>query len=393
MRTLRLARSTLLFAVVAVCACRAPCDADFDCGSTGYCEGGLCKFDCEIDSDCALAECEATPSSCGPRGSVCNQARNRCERPAPRQIDITTSTVPVPSRFAVEGLDDPIGTGIALVIDRMAVAGRGIGFDLDGKCRTPGDCADNLLWQIGEEANPQIQSGLTGGTPILLIELVGFTPNQRQEPNFGVRFYTGIDVDRVPSNNFSGAGCCAFFADERSLSHGQARGRAGAEAIDGRLTTKQPVDLRFPLAFGGGPFGEVTLRRARLSGWIGNAAVELRTGALGGAIPIGSLASIRNPYCNVSSGLCPRPLPDSTLADLAAQLYNPDIDLDGDGLERVELGTNSRIARCIDGDGSLVEPVPGAGPDSCALQTAMADGYSVTFEVHAVGARILGSSL
>ncbi|MGE0785557.1 MAG: hypothetical protein AB7S26_07705 [Sandaracinaceae bacterium] len=61
-----------------------------------------------------------------------------------------------------------------------------------------------------------------------------------------------------------------------------------------------------------------------------------------------------------------------SLSVLVASDYDPDDDVDGDGYERVELEiphTVSPIARCIDGDGTVIE-----GP-SCIHDPRIVDGY------------------
>lgn len=53
--------------------------------------------------------------------------------------------------------------------------------------------------------------------------------------------------------------------------------------------------------------------------------------------------------------------------------FEPDLDVDGDGLERMERGPDGRIARCIDGSASP-EPRVIEGGD-CVLDPRIADGY------------------
>jgi hypothetical protein len=62
----------------------------------------------------------------------------------------------------------------------------------------------------------------------------------------------------------------------------------------------------------------------------------------------------------------------------------PDVDVDGDGLERFTLDASSRIESCIDGDGTVI-----AGRD-CWANEAMADGFSLNFRFDAVSAQFLG---
>jgi hypothetical protein len=63
----------------------------------------------------------------------------------------------------------------------------------------------------------------------------------------------------------------------------------------------------------------------------------------------------------------------------------PDIDVDGDGLERFILGPDGRIAACLDGDGYTT--IDGA---DCWQDPRIADGFSITIVLHAVRARFAG---
>jgi hypothetical protein len=62
----------------------------------------------------------------------------------------------------------------------------------------------------------------------------------------------------------------------------------------------------------------------------------------------------------------------------------PDVDGDGDGLERILLDDRSRVASCIDGDGTVT-----AGRD-CWSDAGMADGFSINMGLHAIPAVFAG---
>jgi hypothetical protein len=63
----------------------------------------------------------------------------------------------------------------------------------------------------------------------------------------------------------------------------------------------------------------------------------------------------------------------------------PDIDVDGDGIERFILDTDGHVARCVDGDGHTT--IEGR---ECWQDPRIADGFSVTAVLHAVSARFAG---
>jgi hypothetical protein len=99
-------------------------------------------------------------------------------------------------------------------------------------------------------------------------------------------------------------------------------------------------------------------------------------GVLGGAIT----------QCSLSRAE-PSILAYSLLHDLHRLFQlDPDIDLDGDGLETITTVDNQTdIVSCTDGDGTTV--IEGA---DCPCDPRMADGYSIAFELDFRGATVLG---
>jgi hypothetical protein len=101
---------------------------------------------------------------------------------------------------------------------------------------------------------------------------------------------------------------------------------------------------------------------------------ECTLGRLGGAVPPCPLQG--------STG----PLGQNNLHALTGFLaLQPDIDMDGDGLETVQSDTNG-INGCTDGDGTVI-----AGP-TCGCDPRMVDGFSVLLRFTDVGATLLGPS-
>ena len=56
----------------------------------------------------------------------------------------------------------------------------------------------------------------------------------------------------------------------------------------------------------------------------------------------------------------------------------PEIDVDGDGLETIDLDSNAEIFQCHDGDGSLIE---GA---YCLEDPRIADGFGMCLDMHGI---------
>ena len=63
---------------------------------------------------------------------------------------------------------------------------------------------------------------------------------------------------------------------------------------------------------------------------------------------------------------------------------NPDVDLDGDGLERLLVDDSGYLVSCIDGDLTVIE-----GRD-CWQDEGMADGFSFVMGAVAVPAHLIG---
>jgi hypothetical protein len=127
--------------------------------------------------------------------------------------------------------------------------------------------------------------------------------------------------------------------------------------------------------------GFLVIKRARYQGMLQADTVGLRTpaatpGLLGGAIT----------QCSLKRAM-PKVLAYSLLHDLLRLFQlQPDIDLDGDGLETIQTVDNQTdIVSCTDGDGVTV--IEGA---DCPCDPRMADGYSIAFSLDNRGATVLG---
>jgi hypothetical protein len=135
----------------------------------------------------------------------------------------------------------------------------------------------------------------------------------------------------------------------------------------------------------------------------GSDVTGIRSGLLCGAIPVTTIAGLPN-FLGMVGGMAPVPCDDTvaetTLGDVlvgGTSVFGinigpaqPDVDLDGDGLEFYEVddsgpfGCQAVISACIDGDGTRI-----AGHD-CPGDARMADGWSAGLPFTAVGANIVG---
>lgn len=383
--------------------CQTRCERPGDCSSGSFCRLGHCETECFVDQDClSPPECQGNPLACVPKGLRCNALGKCVGQPGIRtQTPIGGSGPRNDIPVTIEGWEEPPGTGNAFIIDSLAIADKDRGFDIDGKCRGPGDCVDNSLFQLGQLGNDQIRQGLLGGETLLLIELAGLDkPFVGNDATLTAKFYGARDADDpfFPANNFqipSGeTKCCEFKINPQSIAGipPQSRARAPAKIERGQMKSLAPVPISFTLTVGVPPHPEIRVEKVYLSARVPANLSVLSDGLLGGAVPVNTLAQTENPYCKTLNNLCQRMLPNSTLIDLIASILQPDIDLDvpPDGLETLTGGANGRISVCKDGNGGDVQPIDVSQPWTCALQREIQDGYSVGITFSGVSATVVG---
>ena len=352
------------------------------------------------EADCANGGC--LELSCDPADPCC------------ASFDLTDEECAGEDQLIADGWDDFPGSGRAFIVNAVALAGKGVGDNLDGLCDELG-CVDNVTWTVGYLGNDQIRQGLLGGESLIMVEISGLVSNYRGwDRSVTVKIYSVKDADDpfFPANNFKvppgHTTCCEFKINPQSLNSPppQARARAPARIERGRLRSLAPVPIQFTLTVGVPPHPEIRLERVLISGRIPSSLKEFNEGLLGGAVPINTLAQTENPYCKTVSPRCPVQFTDSTLIDLVSTLLGPrpDVDLDFDGIECVrDTNGDGAIDLCCNGmigqdsctgaltscPGREITPI-NSQPWSCALHPQIADGYSVGITFTAVAATIVG---
>lgn len=242
---------------------------------------------------------------------------------------------------------------------------------------------------LGQLLDPQIAEQIASGTLLIGLELRSLDdPSGQADDMVSVGFYNLRDSDMDPANNFDpdapetfATGPGAFLPGGDPTIH-----FTEASITNGRLEAAGPDSLALPgIPF---PFQNPELE-GRLRATSDESAVRtLDDGRLRGAVP----ASLLRFLPNVTMGLCT----GSTMLDALAAgcpiSLQPDVDLDGDGLERyfddlgdADAGTSQdgRIDRCVDGDGTEI-----LGTD-CVSDSRMADGYRLIFVVEGVRAIVV----
>jgi hypothetical protein len=250
---------------------------------------------------------------------------------------------------------------------------------------------------LGEALNPQLMMAVQNGQLLIGLELRELDdPSGQSDPEVEVGFYTLQDGDDPadPSDNFDqnapelyrpapgsiGAdGVPAVLFSTASIGGGQLHAE-GVPALD--------LGIGIPL-----PFQQPTIDGQLGATGDGMAVKHLSGGRLRGAVPAQTLAFIPNPLGTMCGGA-------QTLLDVFATgcgliQYQPEVDLDGDGLERLyddagdtDAGTpnDGRIDRCVDGDGTEILGV------ECVMDARIQDGYRLIFVIHGVRAYLADPS-
>ncbi|MFO0725824.1 MAG: hypothetical protein U1E65_18720 [Myxococcota bacterium] len=293
----------------------------------------------------------------------------------PPHVDLTT------------GRGVPIGAGEAFVIDSLAIADQIV--------------ARNALFQGGQYMNDQLRQGLLGGQALFIVEIAGIdAPYYGDDDGIELRFYGAQDADDpfFPANNFQipagETSCCTFNVLPLDPMTGGAPTRGISAKVSGyRLhSDEDQPSIRVPLHLGAPPYHTLELALPDIEVRAPSGGNVLSDGVMRGAWTIASLSPIHNPFCGIEDAIqdgCKLATAEMSLLDYLVDIggNQPDVDLDGDGLERFEM-RNRQVGRCFDGDGTEVVSRDPEAPWLCAEDPRMADGFSIALTFSGVRARI-----
>ncbi len=358
--------------------CRSDCQSDESCGNgvRDVVAGEQCDDGNTADGDGCSADCTLL-ESCGD-GTL--DDGEQCD-------DGNTA--------AWDGCGSDCRVEISMVLDSIEIGGMGVGCDYTGDGRP-----DNTLARAFGGAL-DLFSGMIDPAEILLLmhffdleDLEGV-----DDDSVTVAWLQGEDTDGDASNNLRGsaellASADAFDEDGNPVT-------SFASRIMSRNLSGGPEDIELPLGL---PL-PLELKQGRLHGTTTAAGGEMSgvtEGLLCGAVPLSTLALLPGAFIEMAPVEVPPPCDGSTdrgsFADIlvgGVSIFGirvgpaqPDVDLDGDGLEYYETDSGPDcqgvITACIDGDGTRVE---GRG---CASDPRFADGYSAGLPYTAVRAHIVG---
>lgn len=268
--------------------------------------------------------------------------------------------------------------GPCAVSETVVLGAEADGFDLDGPDDPDGDGRpDNVLATsdaLRLVLEGALSTDLANGDLRMLIEFRDFVGTGYA--NLLLVFYQGVDSDepREPADDFTGEE--EFYFDWEGVDLDDCSPKSVLESsyyVD-TITGELGSVTSYMSALG----GLVRVERASIEGEFvadteGHRTLPGSKARFGGAIT----------QCSLSRGAGTGG--STALHDLTRRFaLQPDIDLDGDGLETVQVDSDG-ILSCTDGDGVTV--VEGA---QCACDERMADGFSFVLLLEMRGAVLLG---
>lgn len=334
------------------------------------------------EAPCFNRSCGDACTTCNPLDSTCTGGEGFCDNSG---ACLPQQSVCLPA----EGWDDFAGSGRSFIINQIAIS--------EGSALSP----------LGALMNDQLRQTLLGGEGLVMLELAGLDDFYvEDDASLTLRMYNVFDADDpfFPANNFKipegELTCCEFAIGSRSVVMTSTdapplpRSRMAARIEGGELLAEGDA----PFAVSPYPLGGWGTRVRQLGFTVAPDLSKLENGWFSGVMRVHELAWLENPYCRSLNPRCPILFGESSMLDLIVSLVaQPDMDLDGDGLETFEDSDgDALIDRCWDGcTGADCTPVlvPAIDPmdlGSCALDPRMADGFSVNMSFAAVRASTTG---
>ncbi len=381
--------------------CSATCRFEARCGDRHVDMGEVCDDGNNASGDGCRSDCLSN-EMCGNRivdtaaGEVCDGTAG-CS-PDCRSVAMCGNMRVDPGETCDDGNTarwDGCGpdcrTEQAVVLTSLTIAEEDgtTGCDFSGD-RRPDNAFGHALGPAVGLLNSFITSSFSNGQVLVQLGFLNLTDARGQNvPDTRIGWLVGSDADGMNTNN--GEPGNPQFVQSMSLNPmtllpaASFQSRVAMGALAGG-----PEDVRLNLPAGPAGMLDFRVQRGRLSGNITADTTRitgLRNGVLCGAVPARDLAALPNPAGLIGGGGGGGG--DGTFLELLVggqrvvvfQIgpQQPDIDLDGDGLERIETVAGTRgtqmISACVDGDGTRITG------RNCANDPRIADGFTAAFQM------------
>ncbi|MEM9068093.1 MAG: DUF4215 domain-containing protein [Myxococcota bacterium] len=374
-------------------------DPDEVCDDGNNRSGDGCRSDCASDETCGNGVRDAHVGEACDSTAGCNDS---CQITMCGNGDIDSGeTCDDGGTEAFDGCGVDCQEEISFIISRLLIGGEDVGCDFSGDGVSDNRFAEGLGGLVDLANSMFLEDAIANGQLTLLLQALALDDRAgANEESFSLAFMQGQDADDDPGNNLTGMG--EFFVDGAALDVDGRPLAAFESSIMSRILDGGPEDIEIPILI-----LPLEIRQARIQGRtraMRGEISEIDEGLICGAVPLVTMAFLPNllDMFGMSSPPCDDSMIDSTLADLLVggtprgfifplPGIAPDVDLDGDGLERFEVdrrgstfGCQPVITACVDGDGTRVE-----GRD-CIMDARFEDGWSAAFPMEAVRAEILG---
>ena len=266
-----------------------------------------------------------------------------------------------PDMTSAPGCNPPFGRTFIVTTFTMRAAGDG--FDLNGA-----GVPDNQLGVLADFANPKWQSAITMGYAIYLFDVRNLAgPPLVEGSPLDLSFFVGVDADNDASDNLGGMGSFYVPAEQFDVNCMTTAGFDSPTVDNGEIVAKKGALDIVAQGVGTLKFVDVVLHGTL------NSDYSVLSGSVG---DVGTACALSL----APSGINAASLLDVIVGNFALQ---PDIDLDGGGLETFTVDANG-INSCTTGDGVTI-----MGHD-CPCDPRIHDGYSAAMDFTGAPATIVG---
>jgi hypothetical protein len=270
-------------------------------------------------------------------------------------------------------------------MDHIDFAVPGNGCDLGGVDSAPDEAINNAMNEATRSwMNSWLSNDLHNQPHVVLMVFTGLSDQTAQTGAFSYSMLQGTDP-AGSADYFTGNG--RFYVENMFIDRTTGpTSPIGVTASAGQLTTATAGTLLIPYPL----VSTYTFKIARthVDGVISSDALrptDLNLTRMCGVFGASSMSTVRSPNTASGGSLLDSVALGTVYLSFRVTATQPDIDLDGDGLETFfDDDSNGKIDRCVDGNGTQISG------ETCVTDPRIGDGYSMTLTLHGVGGQLLG---